>query len=125
MSKNKNKPMSKNQKVEYMHNVTGLSYKKCRSLLKANDWDLFKAMGFDDILEKISNLAKSIGEILRPAIEAMYESCKRMAKDIAKVLSEIDWKEIAEEAKKMKEAEIQDLNDEESIDTGGINHDGI
>lgn len=45
MSKNKNKPMSKNQKVEYMHNATGLSYKECRSLLKSNDWVLFKARG--------------------------------------------------------------------------------
>lgn len=116
MSKNKNKPMSKNQKVEYMHNATGLSYKECRSLLKANDWDLLKAMGFDDILEKVSNLAKSVGEILGPALEAMYESCKKIVKDLGKALGEVNWKEIAEAAKKMKEAEIQDLNDEEGAE---------
>ena len=105
MSKNKNKPMSKNRKVEYMHHYTGLSYKECRSLLKANDWDLLKAMGFDDILEKVSNLAKSVGEILRPAIEAMAEGCKRLVESLGKALSEVDWNEIAEAAKKMKEEE--------------------
>ena len=90
MSKNKNKPMSKNQKVEYMHNATGLSYKECRSLLKANDWDLLKAMGFDDILEKATNTVLALTKSLKPALDA---------------LCEVDWEKIAEEAKKIKEVD--------------------
>lgn len=105
MSKNKNKPMSKNQKVEYMHNATGLSYKECRSLLKANDWDLLKAMGFDDILEKVTNTVLALTKSLKPAIDALCEGCRRLAESVGKALSEVDWKEIAEEAKKIKEVD--------------------
>lgn len=105
MSKNKNKPMSKNQKVEYMHNATGLSYKECRSLLKANNWDLFKAMGFDDILEKVATFGTALAKSLKPAIDAVCEGCRRLAESVGKALSEVDWNEIAEAAKKMKEVD--------------------
>lgn len=105
MSKNKNKPMSKNQKVEYMHNATGLSYKECRSLLKANDWDLLKAMGFDDILEKATNTVLALTKSLKPALDALCEGCRRLAESVGKALSEVDWEKIAEEAKKIKEVD--------------------
>lgn len=105
MSKNKNRPMSKNQKVEYMHNATGLSYKECRSLLKANDWDLLKAMGFDDILEKVTNTVNALTKSLKPALDALCEGCRRLAESVGKALSEVDWEKIAEEAKKIKEVD--------------------
>ena len=97
--------MSKNKTIKYMHDTTGLSYKECRSLLKANNWDLFKAMGYDEILEKVSNAGIALAKGLKPALDALCEGCRRLAESLCKALSEVDWNEIAEAAKKMKEEE--------------------
>lgn len=114
MSKNKNKPMSKNQKVEYMHNATGLSYKECRKLLKKNNWDLFKAMGYDQALEVIGNFNKAVAESLVPAIQAMVDGTKKVVQSIADTINSIDWSAVIEEAKKIKEVQNERSTEKET-----------
>ena len=60
--------MSRNKDIKILHKVTGWSYKKCRAHMKANHWDLIKALPIGDILgqlpEIISNTLKVIGEAI-------------------------------------------------------------
>lgn len=97
--------MSKNKKIKYMHNATGLSYKECRKRLKKNNWDLYKAMGYDQVLEIIGNFGKAVTESLGPTIQAMVDSTKKIAQYIADTINSIDWSAVIEEAKKIKEVD--------------------
>lgn len=89
MSKNKNKPMSKNQKVEYMHRYTGLSYKECRNRLKKAHWDfgiaLFESYGITN--GKLQKSMEAAGE----ALKNMCAAINQYVKSVADMLRGIDW----------------------------------
>ena len=108
--------MSKNKIIKFMHDETGLSYKECRKRLKENKWDLVRAMGYGEALEKIVSLTQELSKSLASAVNAMVDATKKMAQSIADKMNSIDWPAVIEEAKKMKEAEIQDLKDEEGAE---------
>ncbi len=67
--------MSRNKDIKYLHKITGLSYKECRTLMKENHWDWWRAwlsskgscykplLGVMDAVSDVSNaLAKAINE---------------------------------------------------------------
>lgn len=70
------KELSRNKTIKIMHSATGLSYKKCRALLKANNWDLSKACGLDLLSTRIEQLKQSVAENLLTVIDKAVETIK-------------------------------------------------
>lgn len=97
--------MSKNKIIKFMHDETGLSYKECRKRLKENKWDLVRAMGYGEALEKIASLTQELSKSLASAVNAMVDATKKIAQSFADTINSIDWSAIREEAKKIKEAD--------------------
>ena len=77
------KELSRNKTIKIMHSATGLSYKKCRALLKANNWDLSKACGLDLLSTRIEQFKQSFVENLLPVIDKVDEAIKNFANILA------------------------------------------
>lgn len=97
--------MSKNKIIKFMHDETGLSYKECRKRLKENKWDLVRAMGYGEALEKIVSLTQELSKSLASAVNALVDGTKKITQSIADTMNSIDWPEVIEEAKKIKEVD--------------------
>ena len=78
----KQKELSRRKKVKFIHDVKNLSYKESRELLKANGYDIFKALG----LNFASDIIKSITDGVSRAIDNMIEAFTNLADSIAKYI---------------------------------------
>lgn len=72
--------MSKRKDIEYIHQVTGLSYRESRRLYKEKGEDLFLALGLEETLKEIGLLMPDIVQGLANAITTFTEA-----------IANIDW----------------------------------
>ena len=83
--------------IETLHRITGEPYRVCRAKMKANNWDLWAALGFP-ILDTVRSVADELVESFRPLLNAICETVKS-----------IDLEELrraAEELKKMQDERL-------------------
>ena len=74
----KSKPLSRNKTIKILHESTGKTYKECRATLKANNWSLDDALGFNALIaalqympEAIQGLQRTISAFAEATIEAL------------------------------------------------------
>lgn len=88
--------MSRNKDIKLLHNVTGWSFKKCRAHMKANHWDLVKALPIGDVLaqlpEILSNTMKVMGEAINLAATTALDFASQLTKAMNETISKIDSK---------------------------------
>ena len=77
--------MSKRKDIEYIHQVTGLSYGESRRLYKEKGEDLFLALGLEEALKEIGLLMPDICQGLANAINTITEA-----------IANIDWSKLVE-----------------------------
>lgn len=87
---------SHNKIIKCMHEMTGLPYSVCRKKLKENHWDLYYAMGFNLLNKECEKLVEQMGNLLRPAIETLYDATVELINNVADWISNIDWKAVKE-----------------------------
>lgn len=58
--------LSRNKTINYLHAVTGWSYKECRTKLKANSWSLYGVLYPD--MSPICKAFESLNEALNEAL---------------------------------------------------------
>jgi hypothetical protein len=82
-----------------LHKVTGAKYGECRAILKANNWDLLKALlhfdgYFDETVYRVSNTVINTMKILIPLIEdsvnSFYKCCQQLGAALSDVLNNIN-----------------------------------
>ena len=88
--------MSRNKDIKILHNLTGWSFKKCRAHMKANHWDLVKALPIGDVLaqlpEFLSNTMKVMGEAINLAATTALDFASQLAQAMNEAVSKIDSK---------------------------------
>ena len=93
--------MSRNKDIEFLHDLTGEPYSKCRRVMKACKWELFEAYGaltarsllntssITDALQSVVSGLEGIGDALRDNLKATFELLGRQpAEELARILSE-------------------------------------
>lgn len=109
--------MSRNKDIKYLHELTGWSYKYCRQKMKENHWDWWKAWGLGDVVENTM-------DALQGALNAVYESFEKVAKDFVEAFSKIDWQKIKEELDEYnRQIDLESLPEEISGKTIGTKTD--
>jgi hypothetical protein len=68
--------MSKNKSIEIYHKITKLPYSQCRRILKANHWDLTRALlpNFYKIVDTLREALQQVMKSLEPFAEAVIET---------------------------------------------------
>lgn len=88
--------MSRNKDIKKLHNLTGWSFKKCRAHMKANHWDLVKALPIGDVLaqlpEILSNTMKVMGEAFNLVATTARDFASQLAQAMNEAASKIDSK---------------------------------
>lgn len=88
--------MSRNKDIKLLHNVTGWSFKRCRAHMKANHWDLVKAITLGDILGQlpkiISNTMAVMGEAINLFVSATRDFANQLTQAMNESISKIDSK---------------------------------
>ena len=79
--------MRHNKDIKALHAITMKPYKECRALMKANGWDLYKALGFG-YLAKAPEIIKEAVEGLRIATEQAVETLRKFARQLHEALKE-------------------------------------
>lgn len=77
--------MSRNKTIAYFHSVTGLPYSVCRARLKACKWDLWEALGYNDIkkmLDALPDIMNTITEGLADLSESIGNGFLNLAKSL-------------------------------------------
>lgn len=93
--------MSKRKDIEYIHQVTGLSYGESRRLYKENGEDVNKALGLDKAIE-----------LLNPIIPVISKAVENIVNAIADFINSIDWDKVLEACNKtLEEANEEDNNE--------------
>lgn len=78
--------LSRNKKINFLHTVTGWSYKKCRTKLKANNWSLYGVIqprenlfkdAFSSFYKAIEDCSKAVTEF----VDAFSEALKHITID--------------------------------------------
>ena len=80
--------MSRNKDIEFLHDFTGLPYSVCRQRMKKCGWDLWSAIGIDEIKSLLdggvlTNALEGVAE----AMNSLLESFKKSMQSITKMLS--------------------------------------
>lgn len=78
--------MSRNKSIKLMHELTGQSYKHCRTELKAHRWNLYEVLGSSisidsailELMEKAVGTAAEAGRQLGEAITSFYGYLNRI-----------------------------------------------
>lgn len=73
------KAMSRNKTIKFYHQISGLSYKECRTNLKRNNWDIFQVYGVG-LTTAIEGLSEAIGEIINIMVSAVRECFEKFGK---------------------------------------------
>lgn len=76
--------MSRNKTIKLMHELTGQSYKHCRTELKAHRWNLYEVLGSSvsidsailELMEKAVGTAAEAGWQLGEAVTNFYDYLK-------------------------------------------------
>ena len=81
------KTVSRNKDIKLLHEMTGWSYKECRTRMKANHWDISKVLGdlFDQFPEIISNTLN----VMREALNLVSTSCQEFICQFSQAFSEL------------------------------------
>lgn len=77
--------MSKNKDIKALHEWTSKPYSECRAIMKANGWDLYRAIGLADLPELISSAFVTLSKTLEIITERLREA-----------LTSIDWVQVVE-----------------------------
>lgn len=88
--------MSRNKTIKSMHELTGLPYSECRRKLKANHWDIYSAMGFENLFDKLQEIRLVLSDELLDAIKPVIDAAYEVAKKLMISISEIDWEKVKE-----------------------------
>ena len=91
--------MSKRKDIEYIHQVTGLSYGESRRLYKDNGEDINKALGLDKAIEDIGLLIPDLCQAIDNIIKAISEA-----------INSIDWSKVVDAYLKSLEEVNEDEN---------------
>ena len=75
--------MSRNKDIEFLHDFTGLPYSVCRQRMKKCSWDLWRAIGIDEIKSLLS------GGTLTKMLEGVSEAVNDLAEDFRKSMQTI------------------------------------
>lgn len=78
--------MSRNKDIKLLHDMTGLSYKECRALMKANNWDLCKALPIDDIIKQLPEALANCFKVLSDTLTYIAETTQKLIEDFNKAL---------------------------------------
>jgi len=88
--------MSRNKDIKILRNLTGWSFKKCRAHMKANHWDLVKALPIGDVLaqlpEILSNTMAVMGEAINLAATTARDFASQLTQAMNEAISKIDSK---------------------------------
>ena len=82
--------MSRNKDIKFLHNVTGLSYKVCRQKMKDNHWDVWKALGYDEMIKFLSDRFPELCKDVADAINNVAEFAVEMINNLADAIRNID-----------------------------------
>lgn len=78
----KNKPLSRNKSIKILHELTGITYKECRTKLKACNWDLGTALDgtwykqLKALTDNIDNIITAIGKAAEAIGKAIGATCE-------------------------------------------------
>ena len=85
--------MSKNKDIKLLHDMTDLSYKECRSLMKKHHWDYWGAffdannLPYDSILE----FAEEFGKNMAMICNKLGEMCREIVDSMVSVAYNLTW----------------------------------
>ena len=88
--------MSRNKDIDYIHYVTGWSYKECRRKYKENGYNLIMT------LPEVNDNVKKAIDAATKSIKAVAEAITKVAETLCDTIKSVDW---TEAAKQIKEAE--------------------
>lgn len=85
--------LSRNKTINYLHVVTGWSYKKCRTKLKANSWSLYGILypDFNSISRAFASLDMSL---ISQAFSDLNEAVVNFGIRLKAALNSIDFDKI-------------------------------
>ena len=98
----KNKLASRNKMIEYFHDVTGLSYSKCREILKRNKWDILTVFDMN-----------TLADVMISVIEPLYDVFKNLSECVTEAINNIDWQQFK---KALEEATLEELEEAQKED---------
>lgn len=96
--------MSRNKDIEFLHDFTGLPYSVCRQRMKKCSWDLWKAIGIDEIKSlldggALTNALERVSEAMNKLVESVRKSMQTITKVLSGMSPEDMMKAISEVAK--------------------------
>lgn len=96
--------MSRNKDIKFLHDFTGLPYSVCRQRMKKCNWDLWRAIGIDEIKSLLDGgVLTNALEVVAEAMNGLLESFRKSLRSITKMLSGMSTedmlKAISEEVK--------------------------
>lgn len=88
--------MSRNKDIKFLHKVTGWSYKKCRAHMKANHWDLIKALPIGDILGQLPEIISNTMKVMSEAINLFASATRDFANQLIQAMNEATSKKVSD-----------------------------
>lgn len=78
----KKKKMSKNKLTEYIHELSGKSYKETRQICKAAKWNeglaVAMALNYDQVVDALIRLGNSLAQSFNEMIETIYKTMNKL-----------------------------------------------
>ena len=88
--------MSRNKDIDYIHYVTGWSYKECRRKYRENGYSLIMTLpGVNDNIKKALDAANK-------SISAACDAFRELAKTLSDAIMSVDWSELAKQLEKAR-----------------------
>ena len=84
--------MSRNKDIKIFHNLTGWSFKKCRAHMKANHWDLVKALPIGDVLAQLPEILSNTMKVMGEAINLVASTALEFANQFTQAVEEATTK---------------------------------
>ena len=87
--------MSRNKDIEFLHEFTGLPYSVCRQRMKKCSWNLWRAIGIDEIKNLLdSGVVTNMLEGVTEALNGLMESVKKSMQSLTKMLSDMSREDL-------------------------------
>lgn len=80
--------MSRNKDIKLLHDVTGWPFKKCRAHMKANNWNLVKALPIGDVLSQLPELLSGTMAVMGEAINLVASTARDFASQLTQAINE-------------------------------------
>jgi len=80
--------MSRNKDIKLLHDLTGWSYKKCRAHMKANHWDIVKALPIGDVLGKLPEILSNTMAVMGEAINLVANTARDFASQLTQAIND-------------------------------------